>query len=204
MIVRGRLKPGQQLKQRELAAKFDISSTPVREALRLLESEGLVRNDLNRGTRVIDIQHEAAEENFRIRAALEGLATSLAVERMTDRDLADVTAIHEQLRACPPNDRRISELNRRLHFRIYESSGSTLLLSLLRLLWQSLPGGPQVLRPQAESIRQHESLIAALRTRDSELAAEATQRHILSALDYLRPIGNGRRSSKPRTSRSKK
>ncbi len=111
---------------------------------------------------MIEGDQEAIEENFRIRAALEGLAAGLAAEKMADRDLADIEALHRKLGQCKPRDRRIHDLNRQLHFRIYECARSPLLISLLRLLWQSLPGGPQVFRPHAESIREHACLIESL------------------------------------------
>ncbi|MBI2237501.1 MAG: GntR family transcriptional regulator [Actinobacteria bacterium] len=184
-IVAGEFGPGQPLRQRHLAARFRVSPTPVREALRRLESEGLVQTSVHRGAFVVEVDRASLEENYRIRAALEGLAADLATQKLTEEDLAEVEAIHRRLRDCRPGDRRIAELNRRLHFRIYECARSSLLLALLRLLWQSLPGGPQVWRPHEESVGQHEALLAALRARDPEAAAARAREHILSAIPFL-------------------
>src|SRR5690348_18481587 len=92
LITDGLLSPGTPLRQRELAEQFDVSYTPVREALRRLESEGPVVTDVHRGATVARTESEELEENYRILAALEALAGSLAVAKMTGGDLAAVGA----------------------------------------------------------------------------------------------------------------
>ena len=84
MITTGELPPGKELRQRDLARHFNVSPTPIREALRRLESEGLVGSELHRGSRVAEINLAEHEENYMILAELEALATRLAVEKMTD------------------------------------------------------------------------------------------------------------------------
>jgi DNA-binding GntR family transcriptional regulator len=95
-------------------------------------------------------------------AALEALAGSLAVAKITDDDIADIEALYREVAACLPDDDRLAELNRQFHFRIYECVRSPMLLLLMRLLWRSFPRGPQAGRPHQESIRQHEAFVRAL------------------------------------------
>ena len=101
LITDGQLSPGTPLRQRYLAEQFEVSNTPVREALRRLESEGLVVTDVHRGATVARTESEELEENYRILAVLEALAGSLAVAKITDDDIADIEASTGRLRrAC--------------------------------------------------------------------------------------------------------
>jgi DNA-binding GntR family transcriptional regulator len=176
--------PGTPLRQRKLAEQFDVSYTPVREALRRLESEGLVVTDVHRGASVARAESEELEENYRILAALESLAGSLAVSKMTD-DIAEIDDLYQQVAACDPDDDRLAELNRRFHFRVYECARSPMLLLLMRLLWRSFPRGPQAGRAHAESVEQHARLLAALTYRDEEQVAAIIRDHVLGSIRYL-------------------
>ncbi len=185
LITDRQLSPGTPLRQRELAEQFDVSYTPVREALRRLESEGLVVTDVHRGATVARTESEELEENYRILAALEALAGSLAVAKITDDDIADIEARCREVAACPPDDDRLGELNRQFHFRIYECTRSPMLLLLMRLLWRSFPRGPQAGRPHAESVRQHDALVGALKRRDEEQVSAIIREHVLGSIAYL-------------------
>jgi DNA-binding GntR family transcriptional regulator len=185
LIISGDLKPGEQLRQRDLAERFGVSPTPVREALRWLESEGLVRYDAHKGSTVVQAEAGATREKYQIRAVLEGLAASLAAPKISDEDIRELESYNEQLADANLTASQVSDLNRTLHFRVYEMAGSPLLLALMRLLWQSFPQGPQVVRPRDESVAEHKQLIQALRDRDAVGAQDITQRHILGAIRYL-------------------
>ncbi len=186
MIARGDLAPGTLLRQRQLAQQFNVSPTPVREALRRLESEGLVSYDVHRGSRVATVDLEEQEENLRVLAALESLATGLAAEKITDADLDAVRALERRFAECDANDPAVKELNRAFHFRIYECARSPLLLSLMRLLWRAFPRGPQDWRPHQESIEQHAVLVAALAAGDSEHAADLVEEHVLGSIAWMK------------------
>lgn len=194
LIMTGGLEPGTPLRQRQLAARFGVSATPVREALRRLESEGLITTDVHRGSTVAQSAGDL-HEKVKIRAVLEGLAASLSASKVTDQDLAELLAYNERLLAPDLSAADLSTVNRRFHFRIYEIANSPLLLSLMRLLWQSFPGGPQVLRNPKDSYAEHYSLLQALERHDGETASRITQQHILGVLDEME-----RRA--PRTSRA--
>lgn len=184
LIMTGGLEPGTPLRQRQLAARFGVSATPVREALRRLESEGLITNDVHRGSTVAESAGDL-HEKVKIRAVLEGLAASLAAPKVRDQDLAELRSYNERLLTSDLSSAELHTLNRRFHFRIYEIANSPLLLSLMRLLWQSFPGGPQVLRDPKDSHAEHRALLRALERHDGEAASEITQRHILGVLDEM-------------------
>jgi DNA-binding GntR family transcriptional regulator len=187
-IITGELAAGEQLRQRDLAQRFQVSQTPVREAMRRLESEGLVIGDTHRGFTVVEPDDGPVEENFQIRAALESLGASLAARKIDAAGLARLEELNDQMRALGETgrgegDSRYAVLNREFHFTVYEYARSPLLLSLMRLLWASLHGGPKVARTHAESARQHDVIVAALRAADPAAAAAGTYQHIMGSPD---------------------
>jgi DNA-binding GntR family transcriptional regulator len=181
LVMTGELTAGEQLRQRDLARRFGVSQTPVREAMRRLESEGLLVCDTHRGFTVAAPEVSPATENFQIRAALESLAASLAARRIDAAGLARLRDLNEAMRALPDDDPGYAGLNREFHFAIYEYARSPLLLSLMRLLWASLHGGPRMTRTHAESARQHDEILVALDSHDPEGASARTYRHIMGA-----------------------
>jgi DNA-binding GntR family transcriptional regulator len=181
LIITGELAAGGQLRQRDLAQRFGVSQTPVREALRRLESEGLVVGDAHRGFTVVEPDDGPVEENFQIRAALESLGASLAARKIDSGGIEALRDLNEAMRALADDDPRYADLNREFHFAVYEHAGSPLLLSLMRLLWASLHGGPRVSRTHAESARQHDAIIDALSAADAAAASARTYQHIMSA-----------------------
>ena len=181
LLMTGQLGPGEQLRQRDLAQRFGVSQTPVREAMRRLESEGLLSCDTHRGFTVVAADLGRVEENFRIRAALASLGASLAARKVDPAGLRRLRELNEQMRALADGDPRYAELNREFHFTVYEYAHSPLLLSLMRLLWASLHGGPKVSRTHAESARQHDQILAALAEGDSDAVSARTYQHIMGA-----------------------
>ena len=181
LVITGELAAGEQLRQRDLAQRFGVSQTPVREAMRRLESEGLLVCDTHRGFTVMSPDAGPVEENFQIRAALESLGASLAARKVDAAGLARLRDLNDQMRALPDQDPSYAELNREFHFTVYEYARSPLLLSLMRLLWASLQGGPRVTRTHAESARQHEEILAALADGDAAGASARTYQHIMGA-----------------------
>ncbi len=199
LIVSGQLLPGVSLRQRELARRFGISATPVREALRRLEAEGLVASDANRGSTVAPLDVLGLEENLRILAVLEALAGRLAVERITAQDLDEIEALHAEVSAAAGDEARRTTCNRAFHFRIYACAASPTLLSIMRLLWASFPGGPQFGRPHAESVAQHARLIRALRRGDAAAVTRVIEAHAAGSAGYVRAqLGGPRTLALPR------
>jgi len=184
LIISGELQPSEPLRQRDLAARFGVSQTPVREALRRLESEGLVSNDPHRGATVSESRSGAVEDNAQIRASLEPLGARLAARAVTAEQIANLRRLNAEIAALSEGDPAYGSLNREFHFSIYQAAASPMLLSMMRLLWQAMPDGPKVTRSHAESALQHDEIIDALEARDADRAAEMTRKHILGS-DHL-------------------
>ncbi|WP_408899876.1 GntR family transcriptional regulator (plasmid) [Nocardioides sp. R1-1] len=191
LIISGELTASEPLRQRDLAARFGVSQTPVREALRRLESEGLVVNDPHRGSTVAASRNGIVQDNSLLRAALEPLGARLAAEAVTEDQLRRLRELSDAMKSNLDDHERYSALNREFHFAIYEAAASPMLLSMMRLLWQAMPQGPKVTRSHAESAAQHDELIDALAARDQERAAEITRVHILSTRHMDDEIGGG-------------
>jgi DNA-binding GntR family transcriptional regulator len=181
LVITGELAAGEQLRQRDLAQRFGVSQTPVREAMRRLESEGLLICDTHRGFTVVPPDDGRIEENFQIRAALESLGASLAARKIDAQGLARLHDLNDKMRALADDDPAYAELNREFHFTVYEYAHSPLLLSLMRLLWASLHPGPRVSRTHAESARQHDEILSALAEGDAAAASARTYQHIMGA-----------------------
>jgi DNA-binding GntR family transcriptional regulator len=182
LVITGELAAGEQLRQRDLAQRFGVSQTPVREAMRRLESEGLLICDTHRGFTVVPPDDGRIEENFQIRAALESLGASLAARKIDAAGLARLHDLNDKMRALADDDHlAYAELNREFHFTVYEYAHSPLLLSLMRLLWASLHPGPRVSRTRAESARQHDEILQALTEGDAAAASARTYQHIMGA-----------------------
>ncbi len=179
LIQNGEMAPGQVLRQRDLAARFQVSPTPVREALRKLEAEGFVTSELHHGATVVREHDARAYENFLIRASLESLAAGLAAEKATETDISEMAAILDQMEHKRITNAEATRLNREFHFRIYEAADSPTLLALLRMLWRSLGGEPRVNRPDRESAKHHKAILEAIARHDTESAAEMTRIHIM-------------------------
>lgn len=185
-ILAGEFAPGHVLKQRDLATRYGVSPTPVREALRQLEAEGYVASKLHHGAVVVRTDEARISENSLIRAALEGLAVELAARKITPATIKKLEDLNDKLAHCRADSARRLELNRRLHFTIYRSAESPILESLLTLLWDSLEEreGPGHGRPLGEALEDHTRIIEALRIGDGRAAVRHIRDH----------IENGRRS----------
>jgi DNA-binding GntR family transcriptional regulator len=206
LVVTGGLEPGEQLRQRDLAQRFGVSQTPVREAMRRLESEGLLVCDTHRGFTVVTPDADRDQENSRIRAALESLGASLAARKVDPAGLGRLRALDDRMRTLTVDDLGYAELNREFHFTVCEYAHSPLLLSLMRLLWASLPGGPrEAASARAGAARPHDEILAALAAGDAAAASARTYRHIMGAdpvKEVSMPTSSNEQGEEPRCQRS--
>jgi DNA-binding GntR family transcriptional regulator len=136
LIMNGALKPGQQLVETELQKQLGISRSPLREAFRELEQKGLVVIVPRRGTFVREITRNDVEENFPVRACLEGLAARLAYPRMTREAIIEMgLALDNMKEAGRSEDReRYREAHSRFHDAFINTCGNQLLIDLLNKL----------------------------------------------------------------------
>jgi DNA-binding GntR family transcriptional regulator len=182
-ILSNDIAPGTRLVMRDVANEYDASDIPVREALRMLERDGLVEATPYRGARVTTLTAKEVEETYFIRSHLESIATGLAAERITDAELAQLDVLMSGMQAAVDahDGPRFSELNVEFHRTIVASCGNDMLRELTMDIWQRHSGFQRVFRMvpdrPAKSQSEHEGIMAALRDRDAERAAKLALLH---------------------------
>ncbi len=188
-IASGKIGPGEQLRQVELADRLGISATPVREALRRLEAQGLVVRQPHRGVRVVEVEPEGMAELYIIRASLEGLAVEHAVAQLGPKEVKQLESIHERLTAARGNGeaKSLRKLNFDFHTGLYRHSAMPRLNRIIDSLWPLFPWDSMWAIPgRAESSeREHEQILAAVRAGDSASAGQAMRQHIESGAQAL-------------------
>lgn len=188
-ILRGDLKPGQKLKQQELAEWLGMSATPVREVLRILEAEGLLLHMPHKGVFVAEVSPEDTEEITPIRVALEGLAVRMCVSRLDDSDLAILEGLVSDMeQAWREMDlARVRRSNYYFHSAIYSGSGSEILRGLIERLWPRFATDLLWMIPgrSEQSIEQHRAILEALKSRDENLAVQRMTEHIKTAGEQI-------------------
>jgi DNA-binding GntR family transcriptional regulator len=207
-IVSGELAPGTVLRQEHLSEQFDVSRTPIREALRRLAALGLVSFVPNRGVRVRTISREELHEAFMVRAELEGLATEVAARQITPDELAELevaelhfAGISKELRSREPGEARRSIMgdwvraNLAFHDVIYRVADLPLVEQLAKSARRSF-SGPAVWAPGDHSIddlyarnaEQHRAIRQALAARSGEGARALAREHVLSSFHMLEAV----------------
>lgn len=179
-IEDGRRKPGEALRIADLVSELGMSPTPIREALRMLQVEGVVEHQPHRGMTVAAYSVEKVEEVYALRLAIEPLATKLAAERFTPEDLHEIEARHADLIASVAGDGPHSAaLNAAWHQAIYRAAGSSLISDFVARLWASVPVQAVWVSARArESLAEHAEINAALKARKSAKAAALMKHHI--------------------------
>jgi len=189
MIRDGELPRGSRIQQDVLAEMFDTSITPVREALVLLEAEGLLVGEPNRGVSVADADFEAVKAVYIQRMLLESYAMRRATRRISHRDLDRAEKLLERMSSGNIASEVVSvpELNRQFHFLFYNACGNDALSAQIEQLWQRWPWDLlQVIKERPEaSQREHSEMIAAVRSGDVESVALATQEHLRASFISL-------------------
>jgi len=132
-ILSGRIRPGQTLRQGEIAQEFGVSRTPVRQALRILHREGLVDLEPHRMAGVSDPSADAVEESFVIRAVLGAEAAKRAVPRLTDQAVDELRALHERMSSIDRTSDEWVALNQSFHETVHGACGWPHLIELIRV-----------------------------------------------------------------------
>ena len=185
MIAVGTLRPGQHLDETELALRFEVSRTPIREALIQLASMGLVVIRPRRGAVVAELGAQELVEMFEVMSELEAMCSRLAARRMTPVETETLLAAHaacmEARDAQDPDDYYYK--NEAFHEAIYAGSHNDFLISQTRTLYRRLrPYRRLQLRVRdrvANSYSEHDGVVAAILKGDGELAAELTRKHVM-------------------------
>lgn len=180
-ILAGELAPGAQLRQEELATQLGVSKIPIREALRQLESEGLVEFKARRGAFVVELTEADILENLEIRIALETHALSLAIPHMTQEDLHQAEAILTQYQQSD-NPQQWSLLNSRFHLCLYAPCRLPKLLDMIANIKARNNAFMRLKITQAtgfsEPHKEHLALLEACKNKDVEQGVTLLKQHI--------------------------
>lgn len=182
-ILSGQLAPGTRIKQEELAAELGASRVPVREALRILESRGLVGLRANSGAWVAEMTPGDLTLSYQIRERVEPLLLLDSLPRLTEADIAELHEIQHAIEATDDVEEFLV-LDRRLHWASYRRHQTTLLASMVERLWDTtqhyrrefmrISGGPRSWVTNSE----HRLLIEAIERRDGSAAEDVLALHI--------------------------
>jgi DNA-binding GntR family transcriptional regulator len=191
-IVQGALPPGLRLVEPRVAAELNVSRTPVREALRKLEQEGLVESQRGGpGLYVAQLTRQSVEDLVGVRAVLEGYAARLACERASSEHLATIRAAHEAgARAVDAKDvEALVRANNLFHDTITEASNSPRCIELVSTLrdWvvryrRSILESPEA---QMRSLQEHAVILEALESRDGRYAEHELRSHISGIVEQI-------------------
>lgn len=201
-IASGKLRPGDHLRERELCEQLGVSRTSIREALRMLESEGLVTSIPNKGVAVAGISQKECEDVYETRAALEGLLVRQFVRNASDQQIAKLEDIVD---AIEKHNQRFSvakfvELKTKFYELIMEGADNKVAANALRAiharvarLWMTSLSNPDRAQRSVVEVR---AIVDAMKARDEQAAFESCTAHITSA---LRNVTEVRREMEERT-----
>ncbi|MGA0594850.1 GntR family transcriptional regulator [Enterovirga sp. CN4-39] len=193
MIVSGQLAPGTRLKEVELCAVLGVSRTPLREAVKVLASEGLVGLLPNRSAVVAELDLAGCEALYEVVIVLEELAARLACPRISDQEVGRVGALHEAMVAHHARSDLAAyfEINQQIHEAVVQASDNPVLIDTWTRLNHQVRRAkylPNVLGRTRwpEAVREHEEMLAALRARDGERLASLIRPHFANGLAVLK------------------
>ena len=188
-IVRGELTPGTRLLLEDLSRKFDLSMTPIREAIPILEGEGFVVQLPHKGAVVAQMDREEIRELYAIRGAMEGLATSEGVPRLTGKDLTEMEALLATLEAFQGTTGDFLEVDRGFHLVLYQAAGSQRWVETIQTLWQRSKRYMLIALSSDELAQvvqaDHRQLLNFCKERDVSQAEATIRAHLKRSEEYL-------------------
>ena len=190
-ILDGEYKDGDSLNELKLSKELGVSRTPVREALMQLELEGLVRNIPNKGAVVVGVTEQDTHDIYEIRIRIEGLASRLCAENITDDELHALEQIVDlqEFYLMKNDTEQIWRLDGDFHKIIYDASRSRPLRFTLSNFHNYIKKARDIsmhTEGRAEkTVAEHRAILDAIKMRDGELAEELTARHISNAEDNI-------------------
>ncbi len=202
LLTEGGIPPGEKINEKSLTEAFGVSRTPLREALKVLASEGLVTLTPNRGARVARLSEKDLDDVFSVLMSLEGLAGRIACERMTDAEISKVEALQARMeKEFEQSDRSAYfHTNQEIHEIILEGSQNEVLITTHR----SLAGRIRRVRYLAnmsperwrQAVEEHGGILLALKSRDGVLTSDLLITHLSNKLESVRnTIKSGERAT---------
>lgn len=201
MVISGRLEAGARIDEKSLSEELAVSKTPIREALKVLASEGLIELLPNRGSRVIKPSREAIQHLFSVIAGLERLAAEIVARDAPQQDIQSLSELQKKLTTFFVTRQRESyfELNHQIHETIITMTRNPVLVQTHSEL-MTRARRPRFIAITSEtrweeSIKEHSLLTAAIELRDSRIAGEILYKHVLKTgeiyLEFLNSNEHG-------------
>lgn len=185
-IRRGDYVPGERLREEEVGARLNLSRTPVREALRRLEAEGIVEHQPRSGAVVRRLSHAEVVELYEMRVVLERTAAEMAAKHGTEAEFDTLATLNRQIAEERSNPARAAAINQAFHRGLYLAGRNRFLLDAARGLNNALLLLGPTTFTDAERIdvvvRQHAAIIEALDAGDAEAAGAAAEAHLQTSL----------------------
>jgi DNA-binding GntR family transcriptional regulator len=186
-ILTGALQPGQRLLETELAEQFRVSPTPVREAMRELETEGLVSSEPHRGVRVAEANVDEMREFYLIRIVMEELAMGLAMDHVGEIPVDELQAMIEVMADLLEQERwaELRALHRQFHDVLYKAAHAPNVQDILNRIWVRLPWDRiQTIPGRAPLVLlEHREIVAAVAAQDKARATRAVRNHLENAMN---------------------
>ena len=194
MISQGELPVGTRVPEKELCAKFGISRTPLREALKVCANDGVITLLPNRGAWITQLTPEDVDELFPIMGSLEALSGELACCNATDADVAEVKALHYEMamhyaHADQPSYNRVNQM---IHRKIMEIAANPTLLQVYRSLAERIRRARYLANASINrwdaAMKEHEAILAAFEARDGVLLAHLLKSHLLNKREAVKKV----------------
>jgi len=186
-IFRRELEPGSWIDELKIAEELGISRTPLREALKVLAAEGLVTMKVRRGAYVTEMSEKDLRDVYHLLSLLESDAAAAVAAQGSDADLQSLQALHEELEAAAGERDRFFAINERFHMRLLELADNRwrgqMVADLRKVMKLSRHHSLFKLGRIEDSLAEHEAVMAALRARDAQGAAQAMRAHFAHGLE---------------------
>ena len=193
-ILKGELKPGERLMELQLAAKLGVSRTPIREAIRMLEQEGLAVTIPRKGAEVAKMTEKDMEDVLQIRDALDELAASIACEQISKEQLKELEQTMQEFEKSIRTGevKRIAEADVHFHDIIYQSTGNPKLVNMLsNLREQMYRYRVEYLKDQRNYptlVQEHSEIVEGLAEKNKEKVTAAMHRHVRNQVAAVKEI----------------
>jgi DNA-binding GntR family transcriptional regulator len=185
-IFSNELAPGSWIDELRLAEAYGISRTPLREALKVLATEGLVTMKVRRGAYVTEVSDKDQRDVYHLLSLLESDATGVVAEQATEVELAELAQLHQELKAATQNTERFFEINEQFHMRLLEMANNRwrtqLVLDLRKVMKLNRHNSLFKSGRIEESLQEHQDIMDALLAHDAALSQQRMQTHFKNGL----------------------
>ena len=185
-IFSNELAPGSWIDELRLAEAYGISRTPLREALKVLATEGLVTMKVRRGAYVTEVSDKDQRDVYHLLSLLESDATGVVAQKATEAELAELAQLHQELKAATQNTERFFEINEQFHMRLLEMANNRwrtqLVLDLRKVMKLNRHNSLFKSGRIEESLQEHQDIIDALLAHDAALSQQRMQTHFKNGL----------------------